>query len=426
MTVPTRYDSTLEWLYGLEARRGMDFRLERLEPVLARLGRPELAFPAIHVAGTNGKGSTAAMLHAMYVRGGYRTGLYTSPHLLSFTERIRVDDSRISESDVVALADEANGAANAVGVELTFFEIATVMAFLEFRRKGIDLGIVETGLGGRLDATNVLRPMVSVITSIGLEHCEILGDTVEAIAQEKAGIIKPGTVVVTGPLPAEAAAVVESRVSIAGTRWLRYGDNFDDRPLRELAREGVAVGLAGPHQQQNASVALAVVHALEVRFPLSARAIAEGLRNVRWPGRLEIVSRAPLTIVDAAHNPHAVDVLASSLDALALPHPRVLVFGVMADKDWRSMLTRLVPIFDRVVTVPVSNRRALEPSRTLAVASDLRPSEAAPSAAAGLRRARELAVPDGAIVVAGSIFLIAEIYRECGGGEDPFNRLGSA
>ncbi len=426
MTVPTRYDSTLEWLYRLEARRGMDFRLERLEPVLARLGRPELAFPAIHVAGTNGKGSTAAMLHSMYVRGGYRTGLYTSPHLLSFTERIRVDNSRISESDVVALADEARGAATAVGVELTFFEIATVMAFLEFRRKGVDLAIVETGLGGRLDATNVLRPMVSVITSIGLEHCEILGDTVEAIAQEKAGIIKPGTVVVTGPLPAEAAAVVASRVSIGGTRWLRYGYNFDDRPLRELARDGVAVGLAGPHQQQNASVALAVVQALEGRFPVSARAIADGLRNVRWPGRLEIVSQSPLTIVDAAHNPHAVDVLASALDGLSLPHPRVLVFGVMADKEWRSMLSRLVPLFDRVVTVPVSNRRALEPSLSLAVAVDLRPSEAAASAAIGLRRARELAGLDGAIVVAGSIFLIAEIYRECGGGEDPFKLLGPA
>lgn len=426
MTLPSRYDSTLEWLYGLEAGRGMDFRLERLEPVLARLGRPELSFPAIHVAGTNGKGSTAAMLHAIYVRGGYRTGLYTSPHLLSFTERVRIGDSRISESDVVVLAEEVQGAAAAVGVDLTFFEIATLMAFLEFQRKGVDLAIVETGLGGRLDATNVVRPLVSVITSIGLEHCEILGDTLEAIASEKAGIIKPGAVVVTGPLPVEAAAVVEARVAIDGTRWLRYGHDFDDRLLREFDSDGDGVALAGSHQRQNASVALAVVRALEPRFPVPASAIAEGLRTVRWPGRLETVSRAPLTIVDGAHNPHAVDVLASALEVIALPHPRVLVFGVMADKDWRSMLTRLVPLFDRVVTVPVSNRRALEPSRTLAVASDLRPSEAASSAVEGLRRARELAGPDGAIVVTGSIFLIAEIYRECGGGEDPFNRLGSA
>jgi dihydrofolate synthase/folylpolyglutamate synthase len=185
------------------------------------------------------------------------------------------------------------------------------------------------------------------------------------------------------------------------------------------------VGLAGPHQQQNASVALAVVQAMQARFPVTARAISEGLRNVRWPGRLDIVSRAPLTIVDAAHNPHAIDALASALDGLALPRPRVLVFGVMADKDWRSMLTRLVPFFDRVVTVPVSNRRALQPSRTLAVAADLRPSETATSAPAGLVRARELAGRDGTVVVAGSIFLIAEIYRECGGSEDPFNRLGS-
>lgn len=415
------YGRTLEWLYGLESRLGMDFRLERLAPVLARLGDPQTAFPAVHVGGTNGKGSTSAMLQSIYLRAGYRTGLYTSPHLLSFRERIRVGSRSISERDVVGDAVAVRAAAETVGVDLTFFEIATIMAFLEFRRCEVDLAIVEVGLGGRLDATNVVCPVAAVITSIGLEHRELLGDTLEAIAAEKAGIIKTGTTVVTGQLPSEALAVVAEKVTACDARWLRYGDDFGPGDLRAADGSPFEVTLAGSHQLHNASVAVATARALTGAFPLDAVAIAQGLSSVRWPGRLETLASEPLTLVDAAHNPEAISALRASLETLGLPRPRVLVFGVMADKDWPAMLASLAPLFDHVVLSPVSTVRALDPRRAASVIADFRPYDVTESAAAALAVARRRAGGDGAIVVTGSIFLVAELYRDCGGAEDPFD-----
>jgi len=415
------YGRTLEWLYALESRRGMDFRLERLAPVLARLGDPQTAFPAVHVGGTNGKGSTSAMLQSIYSRAGYRTGLYTSPHLLSFRERIRVGSRSISERDVVGDALAVRAAAERVGVDLTFFEIATIMAFLEFRRCEVDLAIVEVGLGGRLDATNVVRPAATVITSIGLEHRELLGDTIEAIAAEKAGIIKPGTTVVTGRLTTEALAVVGERVAACDARWLRYGDDFGPGDLRAADGRAFEVPLAGSHQLHNAAVAVATARALTGPFPLQEFAIAQGVSSVRWPGRLEALAVEPRTLVDVAHNPEAISALRASLETLGLPRPRVLVFGVMADKDWPAMLTSLVPLFDHVVLSPVSTPRALDPRRAASVIADFRPYEVTESAGAALAVAGRRAGRDGAIVVTGSIFLVAELYRDCGGAEDPFD-----
>jgi len=414
------YGRTLEWLYALEARRGMDFRLERLGPVLACLGDPQCAFPAIHVAGTNGKGSTSALLHSIYSVAGYRTGLYTSPHLLSFRERIRVGSSAIREQDVVADALAVRAAAEKCSVDLTFFEIATIMAFLEFRRRDVDLAVVEVGLGGRLDATNVIRPAATIITSIGLEHRELLGDTFEAIAAEKAGIIKAGTTVVTGDLPLEALAVVAERVAVVRAPWLRYGDDFGPGDLRNADGSAIELPLLGSHQVHNASIAVATARALTGTYPLDDAAIAEGLRSVRWPGRLETLARDPWTIVDAAHNPQAIAALRASLEALGLPRPRVLVFGVMADKDWPEMLATLVPLFDHVVLSPVRTSRALEPRRAASVIADFRPYDVAESAAAALPIACRRAGSGGTVVVTGSIFLVAELYRACGGAEDPF------
>jgi dihydrofolate synthase/folylpolyglutamate synthase len=415
------YGRTLEWLYALESRRGMDFRLERLAPVLARLGDPQAAFPVIHVAGTNGKGSTSAMLHSIYSRAGYRTGLYTSPHLLSFRERIRVGARSIAEADVVADAATIRNAAEKAAVDLTFFEIATLMAFLEFRRSQVDLAVVEVGLGGRLDATNVVRPAAAVITSIGLEHRDLLGDTLEAIAAEKAGIIKPATTVVTGPLPADAVPVVAARVAACQARWLRYGDDFGPGDLRNTDGSRLVLPLAGVHQRHNAAIAAATARALRGSFGLEDEAIVDGVTSVRWPGRLETLADAPRTIVDAAHNPHAIAALRPSLEALGLPRPRVLVFGVMADKDWPDMLAALVPLFDHVVLSPVDTPRALDPRRAMSLIADFRPCEVAESAPAALAAARRRVGRDGAIVVTGSIFLVAELYRACGGVEDPFD-----
>jgi dihydrofolate synthase/folylpolyglutamate synthase len=411
------YQETLAWLYGLEAKRGMDFRLERLGPVLERLGHPEQAFPSIHVAGTNGKGSTAAMLHSIYARAGYRVGLYTSPHLLSFCERVRIGRDRIAESAVVQWTRTISEAMDAAGVELTFFEIATLIAFLEFRARAVDLAVIEVGLGGRLDATNVVRTVAAVITSIGFDHERYLGDTLAAIAGEKAGILRTSVPLVTGDLPDEAFPVVAERVARTGSRWLCFGKDFGPCTFVGANRDSRA--LLGAHQQRNAAVASAVARTLRETFPLTEADLEAGIEAARWPGRLEIFPGEPSIVVDAAHNPEASAALRAAIDALVLPAPRVLVFGVMADKDWREMLCTLVPACDHVVLVPVDNPRSLDPRRAHPLVAGLRPADVAASALDGLRSAKELA-GNGTVIVAGSIFLVAEIYRSCGGAEDPF------
>ena len=414
-----RYEETLAWLYGLEAKRGMDFRLERLGPVLALLDHPERAFPSIHVAGTNGKGSTAAMLHSIYTHGGFRAGLYTSPHLISFRERVRVGDEMISEERVVETVDAVRSAMDEAGVELTFFEIVTIAAFLEFRALDVDLAVIEVGLGGRLDATNVVRTVAAVITSVALDHERYLGKALADVAFEKVGIVRGNVPVVTGDLPEDALAVVAERVAQTGSRWLAYGKDFG--PSNHIRPDGLSRGgLLGEHQTKNAGVALAVVAALDETFSVEPMAIVRGLAATRWPGRLEIIEHEPRIILDAAHNPEAAVALRDTLVDLKGGCPRVLVFGVMADKDWREMLCTLLPVFDHVVLVPVDNPRSLDPRAPHDLATGLRPCDVAASAANGLRLAESIAGRTGTIVVTGSIFLVAELYRLCGGAEDPF------
>jgi dihydrofolate synthase/folylpolyglutamate synthase len=420
------YESTLEWLYALESRKGMDFRLERIQATATRLGSPQRAYPVVHVGGTNGKGSTAAMLHSIYRHEGRRVGLYTSPHLLSFRERIRIGPDFIEEPVVVDHTQRVLRAAEEVGAELTFFEIATLMAFVEFARQDVDVAIVEVGLGGRLDATNIVDPLASLITTIGLEHREYLGDTVEAIAAEKAGIIKAGAPVITGPMSIEASKVIDEKARAVRAPWLRYGVDYDDSVLGLNGGDRCSVPLAGAHQVFNASLAVVCARTLRPVLSVTDASIARGVAATRWPGRLETFAREPLTILDAAHNVPAALTLRAALEPARLPQPRVLVFGVMRDKDWREMIVALAPFFDRVILVPVANRRSLDPSSTLAVAADFRPSAVAPSALQGLQDARAAAGRGGSVVVAGSIFLVSELYRECGGGQTPFDEISPA
>ncbi len=410
------YEATLEWLYALDARAGMDFSPGRLEPVLSLLNEPQTAFPSIHIAGTNGKGSTAAMLHSVYTAAGYRCGLYTSPHLMSFRERIRVGDDMITETDVVTYNQRIKAAIEAAAVELTFFEITTAMAFLEFKARQVDLAVVEVGLGGRLDATNIVDSVATAITSIGKDHCAYLGEDVADIAKEKAGIIKSGVPLVTGPLPHRARAVVRQAAKYRNARWLRYGRDFGPQSAR------VAPSLLGPHQSTNAGIAAAIVRQLQERFPVSREALEKGVSTVRWPGRLEVVDSSPTTVLDAAHNPDAAQSLLDALPSLGLQQPRILVFGALADKDWPEMLCRLLPAFDEVVFVPIANKRAEDPAEFAAVADGLKPFAVADSARQGIGMAKSLAGETGSVVVTGSIFLVAELYEESGGRGEPFDR----
>lgn len=407
----------------------MDFKLERVALALRNLGDPHRSFRSVHIAGTNGKGSVAAMVHSMFWRGGYRVGLYTSPHLIDLRERIVVADSkhaaadaiaacyRIGEDEVVSYTQEIHAAATVRGIPLTFFEVMTVMAFLHFARQQVDLAVIEVGLGGRLDATNVIDPEVAVITSIGLDHQEFLGESLAEIAAEKAGILKAGCPGVVGVVPKEALDVIEATARARGIPLARLGKEF--RVLEEpaLSYEGSAglmadleIGLRGSHQRGNAAVALRVVEMLAPQCPLPEEPIRLGLREVRWPGRLDVVRENPKIILDGAHNEEGMTALAEALPELVGGRPVILLFAVMRDKRWQAMVEKVAPLVDGFVVVQVDEERG-ETVEALAAGLVGQRVWVAEDAGSGMHRARSLAGSNGVIVVAGSLSLVGAVYR---------------
>jgi dihydrofolate synthase / folylpolyglutamate synthase len=413
----TEYQRTLEWLYALEAAKGMDFKLERVALALQRLGDPQRRFPSLHIAGTNGKGSVAAMLHAVLGAAGYRTGLYTSPHLVELTERVRVGGEEISRADVVALSAEIRAAAAGRGIDLTFFEFVTVIAFLHFARAAVDVAVVEVGLGGRLDATNVVDPLAAVITTIGLDHMQWLGETLAAIAAEKGGIIKPGRPVVLGRIDGEAKTVLRDLATERGGELIEAGRDYRTTGTLPLTFEGfgwrfedLSLGLRGSHQCDNAGVALAALAAVRGALPVDEDAIRRGLAGVRWPGRLDVVGTAPLTILDGAHNLDGVDALVRELPALLRGRPLHLLFAVMGDKDWRPMVERLAPFCTTAVVTEVLRPRGA-PAVLLAEAFHAHcPVTVEPEPVRAWERVAAQAGADGAVVAAGSLFLVGALY----------------
>src|SRR5437867_6352589 len=343
------YDDTLAYLTGLEVSAGWDLKLERMAAALARRGHPEARFPAIHIAGTNGKGSAAAMVDSVLTAAGYRTGLYTSPHLVDFTERIRAGGRTIPRADVVALVGELRSDIEAAGIALTHFEFVTLLACEWFARLGVDVGVIEVGLGGRLDATNLVRPVVTAITSIALDHEAWLGHDLAAIAAEKAGIVKPGVPLALGQLPAEAARVVAAHAAAAGAPLVCVGvdatlaETPDGLVFRGpgVTWDGLRLALRGPFQPGNAAVALTALALVRERFPCAPEAVRTGLAAVRWPGRLAVLCERPLVVVDGAHNPAGAATLAAELPGVVGDRRVELVFAVMADKDWRAMLAQI-------------------------------------------------------------------------------------
>jgi dihydrofolate synthase/folylpolyglutamate synthase len=415
------YRDTLAWLSSLEVSSGWDLKLERMRAALARRGHPEAAFPAIHVAGTNGKGSTAAMIEAALRAAGHRTGLYTSPHLVDFCERIRIAGRTIPEDAVVELATELRADLAQAGITLTHFEFVTLLAFTWFARIGVDVGVVEVGLGGRLDATNVVRPLVTAITSIAMDHEAFLGNDLAAIAGEKAGILKAGVPAVMGQLPAVAETVVRERAAELGVRLLRTGIDvhLEETPagLRFTGPEGswdrLELGLPGTFQRENAEVALAALQLAEPRLSLSADAVRAGLAGTRWPGRLEVVGEVPLIILDGAHNPAGIARLARELPAVVGDRPLVLVFAVMADKAWEAMLEPLMPRAARVLLTRVG-RRAADPAVLAERLGTRVPTETFADPRAAVRAALAGAAPGEAVLITGSLFLVGEAHAELG------------
>jgi dihydrofolate synthase/folylpolyglutamate synthase len=443
---------TLAWLdrrinyeRGMPAGRGPVLGLERMRRLLRAIGSPQKAFPVVHVAGTKGKGSTVAMISAILDAAGYRVGRYMSPHVHRLEERIAINGEPIDEAALVAAFAEViprvealdAAAAKRAGSGPTWFEVVTAVALLHFARSGVEIAVLETGLGGRLDATNVTRPLLSVITSISLDHMRVLGPTLGRIATEKAGIIKRGCMVISGATAPAARRVIVATAARRRAPLLQLDRDFsashvphrDSGPLAagsslivELparyatttGRERYPLAMAGSHQAANASLAVVAAHALGARgLKISSEAIASGLARASLPARIEVVSKKPLLIVDAAHNVASMrallDTLREPLDRL---RPRVLVFAASEDKQIERMLSLAVDRFDHVViTRYATNPRAAGIDRLIEAchSAGLPEPRLAATPRAAVRMAKELAGRPGLVCVAGSFFLAAEI-----------------
>ena len=420
MSLDRSYRETIDYLFGLQ-KYGIKLALSNSFRLMDLMGGPQGKFPTVHVAGTNGKGSTAVFIASMLMSAGYRVGLYTSPHLVSFTERIRVGGAPISEARVVELAArvrEGSGAMNP-----TFFEVTTAVAFSYFAEEGVDIAVIEVGMGGRLDSTNVITPLVSVITNIDIEHTEFLGTTLEQIAGEKAGIIKPGVPVVTGAVQPEAAGVIEREAAAKGSPVFRLPREFrpenvldgreqvfDYRGMKAAYR-GLRVGMLGRHQVDNASLALAAVECLRnAGVSVDETAIRRGLEWAQWEGRMERVAQGPDIYLDGAHNPASANKLAGTIrDLLPVYRKLVLVIGILGDKDVGGIVREIVPLADRVVVTRPQYARALD---VQALAAEVRKLHGAVSAAEtvgeAIQQAREGASRDDLILVTGSLYVVGD------------------
>lgn len=406
-----KYDDALEWLYGLSAR-GVRLELDRMRAGLKHRGHPEHDLAVVHVAGSNGKGSVSAMTERILRAAGYRTGMFTSPHLHTYTERFRIDGRPLSKSEVARrLSDQHADAASMP--PLTFFEHSALLAFEAFRDHACDVCVIEVGLGGRLDATNVFDdPLVSVVTRITLEHKRILGDTLAQIAKEKGSIFRAGAPAVIAVRDREPQRVLR-RMARRSDPWV-LGEDFDGEllsPRRARIQLGddellTRLALAGAHQVDNAATAAAVARRLADRgYAIDDDHIATGLASARWPGRMETISREPEILVDCAHNPDGCLALAEHLRSLP-PKKTVLLFGALRDKPLRPMLAAFDDVVDRRIYAVPQMRRAPRSPSTYA---RIREGTCARSVPDAIARARRAAGSEGRIVVAGSIFMVHEV-----------------
>ena len=430
--------------------REREFKLQRMRELMARLDDPQRSLSIVHVAGTKGKGSTAAMLGAVLTAAGYRTGVFSSPHLYRIEERMAVDGRPCSSAELVELVDRLAPAVEAMDeaaagdpdeIGPTYFEITTAMALLHFARRKVQAAVLEVGLGGRLDSTNVCRPLVSVITSISLDHTHQLGNTLESIAREKAGIVKPSVPVVSGVVDERPREVIREVCRQRGCRLSELGVDFDFDyhpprrlesttamgkldfdyrvPPRRSSYRDLPLRLLGAHQAANAAVALAALAELEqAGWEVPEAAVRAGLAEVDWPVRIELLSRRPAVVVDAAHNPASIDALIRVLKESFSVRRRLLVFATTCDKDIRGMLERLLGNFDEVVfTRYLNNPRAVSPEELDTMAFELggRRHRVCSGPDEAWDEVRALATPDDLICVTGSFFIAAEMREQiCG------------
>jgi dihydrofolate synthase/folylpolyglutamate synthase len=418
------YSAAIKFLCGLQMF-GANFGLENTLKLAALADNPQDKLRFIHVAGTNGKGSTCAMLESIYRTAGLRVGLFTSPHLVSFRERIQVNRRLISENELVQLVEEIQPLLKQFRADnhLTLFEVVTVMALKYFAEQKCALVIWETGLGGRLDATNIVTPLASVITNITFDHQQWLGNMLEKIAAEKAGIIKPGVPVVTATDEPEALEVIGkiAREKKAPLKVMKMDD------VHSRLAGTLAPPLPGKHQKLNAALALATVEVLQKQIPVAAEKIRAGLSNVRWPGRLQLIEKpnGQKILLDGAHNVAGVEALCAALTQAGGPLKGAFIIGFLGDKDWRPMCERLAPLASKIFTVPVASTRTADASELAKTFRSANPA-AKVFACESCSEALHASKNEPFVVVAGSLYLVGEALELLGlsptaSGERPLN-----
>lgn len=440
-----KYEEALDYLLtfvNYEKKMAEQYAPEKMDPgrpgrLLHLLGDPHSRFPSLHIAGSKGKGSVAAMCAAALRAAGLRVGLYTSPHLQDFRERIRV----LSEDDAVGLIAPEEVAALVAGLRdvapevpgLTYFELVTALAFLHFARQEVDVAVVEVGLGGRLDATNVLLPLVSVITHLELEHTTLLGNTLHEIAAEKGGIVKPGVPVVSAPQAPEARATLETIAAERRSAFILVGRDWQAEGTPARALDGLqqitltrsadpaflspgaafTLSLLGVPQQENALVAVAALAAVHSHFPdLTEAAIREGLASVEWPGRLQLLQDAPAVVADGAHTPEATRQLADTLRALHPGGRRWLIVGATADKNVSAVLAPLLPDTAGIFATHADNPRAASTAEIVATVAALGyEAQGYDDVCTALQAALAAAAPDDLVVATGSLFVVGDLLN---------------
>jgi dihydrofolate synthase/folylpolyglutamate synthase len=414
------YQQSLDYLYGLE-KFGMIFNLTQVERILNAIGDPHKEIQTIHIGGTNGKGSTAAMMSSILQKEGYRVGLYTSPHLIRFTERIKVNGKEIEEEEVAALAGWMRKEIEASGIlpPFTFFDFTTAMALHYFKQKLVDLAILEVGLGGRLDSTNVVDPLIAIITNIAKDHEEYLGKSILKIAQEKAGIIKKGRPLITAATQPLVLRLFSKVCQGKESHYFRVGKEFryvraedGDFDYEGLNRKlwGIHLNLKGFHQVINATTALGAMEVLEdLGYRVSTHAMIDGLKEVDWPGRLEIVSSSPRVILDGAHNPAGALVLKESLEKEFRYQNLILLIGIMKDKDIPSMLHLLAPLAHHIIfTKPHTDRAAAPSLLKKALGQNGRKAEIAEDLREAIERGLSLTQEEDLLCITGSLYTVGE------------------
>jgi dihydrofolate synthase/folylpolyglutamate synthase len=439
------YDKALSYLYSLQ-KFGIKFGLSSTQKLLDKFDNPQKGLALIHVGGSNGKGSVAAMLDSIYRQAGYRVGLFTSPHLVDFRERFRINGQMISKEETLDLVHEVKVKCDPAEPP-TFFEFVTAMALIYFYRKKVDLAIMEVGLGGRLDATNIIHPLAAVITSISLEHQEYLGKTLSKITSEKAGIIKEQIPLITGVTQKKVRDILQkvcrekqapmllagrdfrtrktgagefnfyrSEFGVWSSEWKKKGSkrelipiSKDENPQSAIRNPKYRISLLGDYQIRNAGLALAVIETLKDRFPAEEGEIRQGIGLVSWPGRLEVLSRDPLIVLDGAHNPGAMSALARSLPRVLSYERLHLIIGMMKDKDIEKTLKHILPLADRVYLTRAEYDRSAEPAALVPfVKGKNRFYHICPTIPEALRKAREAAAPGDLILITGSLFVVGE------------------